>query len=173
VNSPSGVLVRPEQPDDIPAIREINGLAFGQDLEGRIVDALRANGAIHASLVATIGDRIVGHILFSPVRLEGEVVLAGTALGPMAVLPELQRHGVGSMLVEEGIRRMRDRGAPFVIVLGHPEYYPRFGFVPASRYQIRSTWDVPDPVFMVLPLSPGSLPSVPTTAKYRAEFDYV
>jgi putative acetyltransferase len=77
------------------------------------------------------------------------------------------------MLVEEGIRRMRDRGAPFVIVLGHPEYYPRFGFVPASRYQIRSTWDVPDPVFMVLPLSPGSLPSVPTTAKYRAEFDYV
>src|SRR5262245_43477515 len=87
MSSQSAVTVRTEQPDDIPAIREINQLAFGQDLEGRIVDALRANGAIHASLVATIGDRIVGHILFSPVRLEGEVVLAGTGLGPMAVLP--------------------------------------------------------------------------------------
>ena len=173
MNPPSHVIVRTEQPDDIPAIREINEQAFGQDLEARLVDALRANGAVHASLVATIEDRIVGHILFSPVRLEGDVVLAGTGLGPMAVRPELQRTGIGSRLVEEGIRRMRERGAPFVIVLGHPEYYPRFGFVPASRHQIRSTWEVPDDVFMVLPLSINSMPSVPTTAKYRDEFSIV
>jgi putative acetyltransferase len=88
----------------------------------------------------------------------------------MAVLPEYQRTGIGSQLVIEGLRRLRERGCPFVIVLGHARYYPRFGFVPASSHDIACEWEVPDDVFMVLPLDPSRLRSVSGTARYRDEF---
>lgn len=117
--------IREEQPGDIRAIREVNRLAFGQDLEGKIVDALRSNGAVLLSLVAVQEGRVVGHIVYSPSSM-GE--LAGAALGPMAVLPQHQRQRIGSRLVEAGNQKLKDSGCPFIVVLGHANYYPRFGF---------------------------------------------
>jgi putative acetyltransferase len=151
------VIIRPEQPEDIAAIRVVNERAFGQPLESRLVDMLREHNAVMLSLVAVLNDLIVGHILFTPVQLGS---MEGSGLAPMAVLPEYQRSGIGSQLVEEGLQLIRELGTPFVVVLGHPEYYPRFGFVPASKYNIRCEWEVPDEAFMVLPLDQRAMAGV-------------
>ena len=165
------VIIREEQADDAAEIRAVNDKAFRQPLEGRLVDLLRANEGILLSLVAVSDAQIVGHILFSPVSLgsDGEV-LQGAGLGPMAVLPEFQQKNIGTQLVSEGIDRLRKRGCPFVVVLGHPEYYPRFGFVPASRYNVRCEWEVPDEAFMLLRLSNCDVSGL---ARYREEFSSV
>lgn len=163
--------VRAERPEDIPAIRRVNEEAFGQPLEARLVEQLRANGGITLSLVAVVDDRIVGHLLFSPVKVSsGHDEVMGVGLGPVAVLPEYQRQGIGTKLINEGIGGMREAGSPFIVVLGHAEYYPRFGFVPASRYGVRCQWEVPDDVFMLLPLDSALLPGVAGMAVYRDEF---
>ena len=148
------IAVRDERPDDLAAIREVNDRAFDQPLEGRIVDALRAHGAVRLSLVAVVDGQVVGHILFSPVTAAGAAG-GGVGLGPMAVTPEQQRRGVGAALIDAGLARLRAAGCPFVVVLGHHEYYTRFGFVPASRYGMRCEWDVPDESFMVHVLDAG------------------
>src|SRR5262245_32161319 len=136
--------IREEQPDDFAAIREVNRQAFGQEQEGNIVDALRSNGASILSLVATVDGQVAGHIMYSPITIDGKIT--GAALGPMAVLPEYQRQGIGSRLIETGNRKLKDAGQPFIIVLGHAEFYPRFGFAPASAHGIRCEWEVPDNV---------------------------
>ena len=140
------VIIRPEQPDDIAAVRAINETAFGQPAEATIVDSLRNTCPDAVSLVAVEDDRILGHIFFSPAFVcGGHGVTQGMGLAPMAVLPERQRQGIGSMLVQTGIDAMRERNCPFIIVLGHPDYYPRCGFVPASRHCLSCQWDgVPD-----------------------------
>src|SRR5262249_317859 len=103
-------------------------------------------------------------------RPEGLII--GYALAPMAVLPEFQRRGIGSALVRAGIERLRKSRCPFVIVVGHPNYYPRFGFVPASTYGLRCQWGgVPDDAFLVLVLQPSIASQLAGLAKYRAEFD--
>lgn len=158
---------REEHPEDLPAIREVNRRAFGQEHEGRIVDALRSNGAALLSLVATVEDEVIGHIMFSPITI-GEVT--GAALGPMAVVPGQQRKGIGSSLVELGTLNLKKAGWPFIIVLGHAEYYPRFGFRPASSFGITCEWEVPDDVFMVLVLDEEKMQGVSGLAKYRHEF---
>jgi putative acetyltransferase len=162
--------IREERPDDIPAIREVNKGAFGQTQEANIVDALRSNGAVLLSLVATLDGQVVGHILYSPASI-GDV--GGSALGPMAVLPAHQRRGIGSKLVEAGNRYMKDAGWPFIIVLGHPHFYPSFGFKPASALGITCDWDVPEDVFMLLILDEQKMQSVSGLAKYRDEFSSV
>lgn len=162
--------VREERPNDVAAIRDVNRLAFGQEQEANIVDALRSNGAVLLSLVALVDDRIVGHIMYSPIAV-GEV--AGAALAPMAVLPEYQRSGIGSDLVKKGNEKLKDAGYPFIIVLGHPNLYPRFGFTPASNYGIKCEWDVPDDVFMVLVLDAAKMHGVSGLANYRHEFSTV
>ena len=159
--------IREERPDDVVAVRDVNDHAFGQELEGRIVDALRSNGAVMLSLVATFNGRVVGHILYSPIAV-GDAI--GAALGPMAVLPEHQREGIGGRLIEEGRRRLEASGCPFVIVLGHDTYYPRFGFVRASAHGITCEWDVPDEAFMVQVLDAAKMASVIGMARYRQEF---
>jgi putative acetyltransferase len=165
------VTIREERPEDIPAIRRVNQQAFGQADEADIVDALRESCDDLLSLVALTEGRVVGHILFSPVQIEGEHgLLGGVGLAPMAVLQEYQRQGIGSRLVEEGLGRLRKTSCPFVIVIGHPEYYPRFGFVPASRYDVRCEWEVPAEAFQILPLDSSRLQGVSGVAKYRAEF---
>jgi putative acetyltransferase len=150
------VVIREEQQGDIAAIREVNDRAFGQTQEGEIIEELRGSCKELVSLVATEGEKIVGHILFSPAIIEsdGEEV-NGMGLAPMAVLPEYQRKGVGAMLVQKGIEKIREMGYPFIIVLGHAEYYRRFGFEQASIYGIKSQWDVPDAAFMVMILDSG------------------
>ena len=159
-----------ERPVEVAAIRDLNRRAFGQDQEGNIVDALRANGGALLSLVATLNGQIAGHIIYSPISI-GRVT--GAALGPMAVLPEHQREGIGSRLVEAGNRRLQDAGCSFIVVVGHPEFYPRFGFRPARARGITCEWELPDEVFMVLVLDEERMQGVSGLAKYRDEFSSV
>jgi putative acetyltransferase len=167
----SGLLeIRVERPDDIPAIRDVNDRAFGQQQEGHVVDTLRSNGAVLLSLVATEDAQVVGHILYSPASIGNT---AGAALGPMSVVPQHQRHGIGSKLVEVGNEKIKDMGCPFIIVLGHAHFYPRFGFSPASTLGIKCEWDVPDDVFMLRVLDQQKMRDVSGLAKYRDEFSTV
>jgi putative acetyltransferase len=166
--------IRLEKPEDIPAIRIVNELAFGRPAEADLVDALRRNGKSAVSLVAEDDDRIVGHILFSPVTVETvEREMVGAGLAPLAVIPERQNQRIGSMLVEHGLRRCREEGHQYVVVLGHPDYYPRFGFVPAGRFGIKSEYDVADEVFMVMELREGALRGCAGVVKYQPEFNEV
>jgi putative acetyltransferase len=168
------MIVRSEEPEDIAAIRIVNERAFGNAAEADLVDALRRNGKATISLVAEDDGRVVGHILFSPVTIEtGERELVGVGLAPMSVIPERQNQQIGSLLVEEGLRRCREDGRRFVVVLGHPGYYPRFGFVPASRFGIKSEYDVADEVFMVMELREGALRGRQGIVKYQPEFNEV
>lgn len=162
--------IREETAADIEAIRTVNQHAFAQDQEGNIVDALRSNGAALLSLVAIVDGELVGHIMYSP-AVVGETT--GAALGPMAVLPDFQRRGIGSQLVEAGNQKLKEAGHPFVIVVGHAEYYPRFGFTLASKHNIRCEWDLPDEVFMIAVLDPLKMQGVSGLAKYRHEFSTV
>lgn len=164
------ITIRGEEPGDIPAIRHVHVQAFGRTQEAKIVDALRDSGAAALSLVATMAGQVVGHILFSPISV-GDAV--GVGLAPLAVLPEHQRRGIGGTLIAAAIERLRAAGCPFVIVLGHADYYPRFGFVPASTRSVRCEWDVPDHAFMVLVLDETTMRSVSGVATYRQEFSTV
>jgi putative acetyltransferase len=163
-------VIREECAADVAAIRDIHRRAFGQEQEGAIVDALRANGAAQLSLVAADGDRVVGHIIYSPAHI-GTIV--GAALGPMAVLPEYQRQGIGCQLVDAGTGLLREAGCPFVIVVGHPTFYSRFGFTPARRVGLSCEWPVPDEVFMALILDEARMRGVTGRAAYRPEFSIV
>jgi putative acetyltransferase len=146
------ISVRSELPSDRDAVSRVNELAFEGSTEAEIVDALRGTEAWlpDLSLVAEDDTVIVGHVLFSLVRLDtGPELLS---LGPMAVLPDRQRAGVGSALVRQGLARARSTKYPLVVVLGHPDYYPRFGFRPARPYGIETTYEAPDEAWMALPL---------------------
>ena len=167
------ITIRPEQPGDISSVRAINETAFGQPAEANIVDSLRSACPNAISLVAVEDEKILGHIFFSPVSVSsGSRVSQGMGLAPMAVLPQRQRQGIGSMLVQAGIDAMRQRNCPFIIVLGHPEYYPRFGFVPASRHGIVCQWEgVPDGAFMVLIFDEAIMSGVSGVVRYRDEFE--
>jgi len=168
------MIVRPEKSEDIPAVRIVNERAFGRPAEADLVDALRRNGKAAISLVAEDGGRIVGHIFFSVVTIQSKgTVSTGIGLAPLAVMPERQNQRIGSMLVEHGLRRCREEDHPFVVVLGHPNYYPRFGFVPASRFGIKSEYDVDDEVFMVMELREGALIGCAGVVKYQPEFNEV
>ena len=160
-----------EQQQDIQAIREVNIRAFGQNQEADLVDRVRQSGDDLISLVAIIQNKIAGHILFSPATIEGkDKTIRGMGLAPMAVLPEYQRQGIGAELIRTGIERVKKAGYPFVIVLGHAEYYPRFGFEPASRYGIRCEWEVPDNAFMILVLNESEMQQSAGLARYQPEF---
>ena len=167
------MIIRQELPEDIDDIRAINEKAFGQPQEAVIVDKLRQNCDELLSLIAVEKEKIVGYILFSPATIEGQHgVIKGMCLAPMAVLPELQRRGIGSQLVKAGLEHLNKAKCPFVIVLGHPGYYPRFGFEPASRYGIKSLWEgIPDNVFMILWFNKAMANQVSGVARYREEFN--
>jgi len=164
--------IRSEQPQDISGTQEVNKRAFGQEQEASVVAKLRENCDDILSLVALVGDEIVGHILFSPAVIEGDHgKLAGSGLAPLAVLPEYQRRGIGSELVHAGIAQITKSGCPYIIALGHPEYYTRFSFEPASRFGIRSEWEVPDEAFMIAILDKGAMKGISGVARYRLEWD--
>jgi putative acetyltransferase len=163
--------IRDERPGDIAEIHALNNLAFQQEQEANIVDALRQNRAARLSLVAVADGQIVGHIMYSPITIAGKY--EGAALGPMAVLPEYQRKGVGSKLVAAGNERLLKEGCAYIIVLGHAEYYPRFGFKPASMFGVTCEWEVPDNVFMLLVLDHAKMHGVSGKAQYRSEFSSV
>lgn len=171
--SPSALRIhcRRELPGDVPGIRQINNAAFRRENEARLVDALRAGDALTLSAVAEIDTQLVGHIAYSPIRIGAtEENATALALAPMAVLPDWQRSGVGSALVRWSLDACRRDGHQLIIVLGHPEYYPRFGFVPATPFGLRCPFRVPDAAFLLLELQPGAARARAGVVRYRPEF---
>jgi putative acetyltransferase len=156
------MIVRSERPHDAPAVADLNRRAFGGPAEAALVDRLRAAGLAVASLVAEADEPpnpIVGHILFSRLPIDTpRTRLNAVALAPMAVAPERQRQGIGSALVREGLRVCRSAGESIVVVVGHPEYYPRFGFSAALARRLLSPYS--GDAFMALALRPGALDEI-------------
>ena len=168
--------IRPECPGDIDDIFEVNYQAFGQDGEARLVNALRDDGDYNAelSLVAVTGDRIIGHILFPPITIVSDTAeTAALALAPLAVHQDFQCLGIGAALIEEGLLECLRLGHRIVIVVGHPKYYPKFGFSPAKKYGIHPPFPCPDEAFMALPLTGGALDGISGTVRYPPAFDAV
>lgn len=163
--------VRNERESDFTAVDEVNRRAFGSGTEAELVAALRTEPVPLISLVAEQAGRVVGHILFSPVTLARNPELKIMGLAPMAVHPDRQRQGVGIALVNSGLEACRQGGSDAVVVLGHPGYYPRFGFRPASAFGITSEYDVPDDVFMALELLPGAFSGAYGAIRYHEAFD--
>lgn len=167
------MFVRNETPADYETVHEVNRLAFDQENEARLVEALRQPGKT-ISLVAEEGGRVVGHILFSPVTIETpRRPVPALALAPVAVLPALQNRGIGSVLIRQGLEECRQQGHRIVIVLGHARYYPRFGFTQARPLGIEPPFEVPDAAWMALELCPGALEGVRGVVRYPAAFDEV
>lgn len=164
--------VRPDTTTDHEAVRHLNRAAFGKEGEGRLVEELRAGGYARLSLVAEDDGHVIGHILFSelPIHTPGGVVNA-LALAPLAVLPDRQRQGVGSALVQEGLRLAKQQGHRIVVVLGHVGYYPRFGFSRVLAEPLASPYS--GPALMALELVPGALKGVSGDLKYPPPFQAV
>ena len=163
--------IRKEEFKDRDAIHHLNVIAFDNGPEAVLVERLRTCVKEYVSFVAVEDGSVVGHIVFTPATVE-DCSAIGMGLAPMSVLPSQQRKGIGSQLVRYGLEFLRNAGCPFVIVLGHPEYYPRFGFELAANYQLRSQWDgVPDEAFMVVVFDSDVLPKTGGIARYRDEFD--
>ena len=166
------IQIRPETAEDIEAIKKINTAAFETEAEAGLVDALRDSSTPLISLVAEVDQKIVGHILFSPMTLSGKSTIVKIAgLAPMAVMPGYQKRAIGTALVKKGLKQCISIGYQAAVVLGHPEYYPRFGFMPCSRFGIKSEYDVPDEVFMVKELENGALSDCQSVVKYHPLFN--
>ena len=161
--------VRPETPTDYTAVEQLTHDAFNHNAEVRLIIALRQQpGSI--SLVAEQHGKLVGHILFSVAHLADQENITLMALAPMAVTNVLQHQGIGSALVRAGLELCRERGATAVVVLGHPDYYPRFGFIPASHFNISCPWRVPDDTFMLLAMKPALLKGKSGQVLYHPAF---
>ncbi|HBA59639.1 MAG TPA: GNAT family N-acetyltransferase [Elusimicrobia bacterium] len=175
-NTADTLAIRPESKGDIDAIRKLNKKAFKGNNESKLIDALRESDIFvpALSLVAEKGGKIVGHILFTPVEIkDANSAAPALALAPMAVLPEFQEQGIGTALVKRGLEECRKLGHKIVVVVGHPEYYPRFGFSKAGEKGLTLPFEAPPEVFMVLELTPGALAGVSGMIEYPREFDAV
>jgi len=157
-----------ERPGDARAVWRMHTDAFGRAAEANLVDALRAAEKLGPSLVAVAGEEVVGHIAFSPATIADAPVALG--LGPMAVDPRHQRAGIGSALVRHGLAACARAGRGVVVVLGHPAFYPRFGFVPAARHALTCEYEGAGDAFMVAELWPGALGGRCGLVRYRPEF---
>ena len=168
------VFIRPETPKDYSQITMLNDFAFNQPNEGLMISALRKNKKFipQLSLVAEIDSKVVGHILFFPLNIiSGENSFEVLSLAPMAVLPEYQYKGIGKKLVIKGLKKAKEIGYKAVIVLGHPTYYPKFGFDPASKWNIKPPIDdVPDEASMAIELEERFLKDKVGIIKYPAEY---
>lgn len=165
------IAVRRELQGDVESIRAVNKQAFGQDDEAAIIEKLRNRGALMLSLVALRNGQLVGHIAFSTVIIEADTSsFEAVALAPMAVLPSYQRQGIGSQLVRAGLKECCHLGHHIVVVLGHPTFYPRFGFVPARAKGINCEFDVPEEAWMIAELRAGALAGRAGTVRFQSEF---
>ncbi len=168
------ITVRQEKAIDFEDITLLNDIAFGQEHEGLLVERLRKKTPFVKALsrVAVFENSIVGHILFYPVKIVNELTeYESLALAPMSVIPELQNMEIGSQLVKDGLETAKNLGFKSVIVLGHKDFYPRFGFSPAVNWKIKAPFEVPDEVFMAIELLPGGLKAVSGTVLYPIEFN--
>ena len=167
------IIIRQEVKADHTRIKEINDQAFEQEDEGSLVNKLRERDQFipKLSLFAETDEMVVGHILFYPVKIISSTQKHTTlSLGPMAVLPEYQKKGIGGKLINEGLNLAKDLRFRSVIVIGHPEYYPKFGFTKASYWGIKVPFEVPDEVFMALEIVEGELQNKQGVIEYPAEF---
>lgn len=163
------MIIRAERDADHPPIRAVNEAAFGGREEADLVEALRADAAVLLSLVAEIDGHIVGHVLFGRMAIETPAgVVPAVALAPMAVLPGHQRQGIGSQLVRAGLDRVRGLGERIVIVVGHPGFYPRFGFSSGTARFLDGPFARES--FMALELEPDALHDVRGPVRYPAAF---
>ena len=164
--------IRHETGNDYIGIEKINDLAFGQQVEGKLIERLRKNPEYNEklSIVAEIVGGIIGHILFFPIKIsDGEHSYDSLSLGPMAVVPKFQGKGIGGRLILHGLQVSRDLGYTSVIVLGHKDYYPKFGFKPASKWGIHAPFNVPDEAFMAIELIENGLKGVKGAVMYPKE----
>jgi putative acetyltransferase len=166
------LIIREERTEDFPSVYAINTSAFETDEEARLVNLLRRKARPVVSLVAERDDTVVGHIMFSPVMIDEEAAGGRTmGLAPMAVHPELQKQGIGTKLVYAGLDACRALRTELVFVLGHPEYYPRFGFKPAADSRFHYKEEKFDPFFFVLELTRGAGSGLSGDVSYHAVFD--
>jgi len=169
------ITIRKEEENDSIQIYEVNKLAFQQENEGKLIEKIRKseNFIPELSMVAELDKKIVGHILFSKIKIVGESDYESLALAPIAVIPEFQKKGIGSELIKKGMDKAKEQGFDSIIVLGHKEYYPKFGFQRASRWDIKCPFEVPDDVFMAIELTEKGLEGKAGTVKYPDEFNEV
>jgi putative acetyltransferase len=168
------VTIRPETQADRGAIREVCGQAFGRESEGLLVERLRALKAFAPtlSLVADVGGRVVGYVLLFPVKVRMEnAEYLGLSLGPIAVVPAYQCQGIGGQLIEAAHQAGRILGYRFVVVLGHPSYYPRFGYKLAALWQLTNPWGIHNEAYMALELVKGGLSGVSGMVDYPSPFN--
>jgi putative acetyltransferase len=165
------LIIRKEIPGDIAAIYHVNEQAFGQKIEPDLIDKLRNRGVLTLSLVAVKDDKIIGHVAFSPVTIEsGSSSFEAITLAPVAVLPAYQKQGVGGKLIKAGIEECRKLKCGIMVVLGHPDYYPRFGFTRADLRGIGCEYEAPPEAFMILELQKGALAGRTGIVKFQPEF---
>ena len=167
------MLIRAEKENDQDAVFAVNASAFETQAEATLVDVLREQAQPIVSLVAENQGNVVGHIMFSPIILSENPDLKVMGLAPMAVAPEHQRKGIGSALVWAGLEQCRHLDFVAVVVVGHTEYYPRFGFSPSSRFGIDTEYEVPEEVFMAVELEPEALSEKTGRVKYHNAFSKV
>jgi len=165
------MIVRSEIASDRDAVRRVHATAFSTPEEADLVDALRADAVPLVSLVADEAGEVVGHVMFSPVTLPDRPELRLMGLAPLAVIPARQRTGVGAALTRAGLERCLEIGVGAVVVLGHPAYYPRFGFARADAFGIGCQFEAPGEAWMLLELEPGYLRGADGTARWHAAFD--
>jgi len=169
------IVIRDEQPADIDAIYAVELDAFGQSEEADLVNRLRDHNAIWLSQVAVLDDNIVGHALYSMVTVtDGDIVREFPALAPLAVATSNQKQGIGGQLMEAGLQAARDAGYGFMFLIGHPNYYPRFGFQPAKPLGFTSDYvkeDGPHEHFMVAVLDDSLANIVHGHVSYHATFE--
>lgn len=163
--------IRNETPADIDAIRHVTHEAFDhRAAEAKLVDLLRERGELTLSLVAEDAGEVIAHVAFSPMTIDdAPASFKALGLGPVAVLPAHQRKGIGSALIREALAQCAAMGCDAVLLLGHIEYYPRFGFKPASTFGISGDYSAGDH-FMALPLRAGALDGVHGKAQYVRAF---
>lgn len=170
----TGIELRRENAGDYASIKNVNDLAFGQPNEGLLVERIRRNPQFipELSLVALSDGSVVGHILFFPVRIVADdYFFTSLSLAPMAVRPGFQGRGIGGRLVRTGTAVAREMGFESVLVVGHPGYYPRFGFQPAGRWGVRAPFEVPDEAFMALELVADCLAGRAGVVEFPPEYD--
>lgn len=164
--------IRQEQKSDHRKVYEINKLVFNQENESMLIEKIRVGDSYvpELSLVAELDGEIIGHILFSKIKILGEAEYESLALGPMAVVPKHQKKGIGGKLLTTGLEIAKELGFESVIVVGHKDYYPRFGFEKASKWNIKCPFEVPDEAFMAIELVENSLKNKDGTVQYPKEF---